>query len=89
MFKKIDDNFYKKNAKDFIKFIIKEHPYNGFENDKDKKFDNVSPETLKYILNQYLPENYKPKKNKESTLLKYCIAHEISKMLNYLYLNIY
>ena len=89
VFKKIDDNFNKKSAKDFIKFIIKEHPYQGYENDKDKKFDNDSPETLRYLLKQYLPDNYKPMRSKPETILKHCIVHEISKKLNYYYSNIY
>ena len=47
---KIDYYFNKKSAKDFIKFIIKENPYKGIENDQDKKYDNNSPETLRYLL---------------------------------------
>ena len=88
VFKKRDDNFKKKSAKDFIKFIIKEHPYNGFENDKDKKFDNDNPETLRYLLRKYLPDNYKFSRTKEETVLKYCIVNEISKKLNYFYSNV-
>ena len=89
VFKKIDDNFNRKSAKDFIKFIIKEHPYKEYEKDKDKKFDNDSPETLRYLLRQYLPDNYLPMRGKEQTILKYCIVHEISKKLNYYYSNVY
>ena len=89
VFKKIDDNFNRKNAKDFIKFIIKEHPYKEYEKDKDKKFDNDSPETLRYLLKQYLPDNYKPMRSKPETILTHCIVHEISKKLNYYYSNIY
>jgi len=89
VFKKIDDNFNRKSAKDFIKFIIKEHPYKEYEKDKDKKFDNDSPETLRYLLKQYLPDNYKPMRSKPETILTHCIVHEISKKLNYYYSNVY
>ena len=89
VFRIIEDNFNTMSPKEFIKFIIKEHPYNGFENDKDKKFDNDNPETLRYLLRKYLPDNYKPIRSKPETILKCCIAHDISKKLNYLYNYLY
>ena len=89
VFKKIDDNFNKKNAKGFIKFIIKEHPYDGIENDKDKDFDNDRPETISYLLRKYLPDNYKIMKGNDAKILKHCKAQEISKRLNYFYSNVY
>ena len=88
VFEKIENAFNKKNAKEFIKFIIKEHPYKDAENDKNKNFDNDSPETLRYLLKKYLPDNYKILMNIEKTKLNKCIVTEISKKLNYFYLNI-
>ena len=88
VFEKIENAFNKKNAKEFIKFIIKEHPYRDAENDKNKNFDNDSPETLRYLLKKYLPDNYMILKTIEKTKLNNCIATEISKKLNYFYLNI-
>ena len=88
VFEKIENAFNKKNAKEFIKFIIKEHPYRDAENDKNKNFDNDSPETLRYLLKKYLPDNYMVMKSIEKTKLNNCIATEISKKLNYFYLNI-
>ena len=88
VFEKIENAFNKKNAKEFIKFIIKEHPYRDAENDKNKNFDNDSPETLRYLLKKYLPDNYMILKTIEKTKLNKCIVTEISKKLNYFYLNI-
>ena len=88
VFVKIEEAFNRKNAKEFIKFIIKEFPYKDAENETDKKFDNDSPETLRYLLRKYLPDNYKFSRTKEETVLKYCIVNEISKKLNYFYSNV-
>ena len=85
VFRIIEDNFNTMSPKEFIKFIIKEHPYKYIEKDSDKNFDEDTPELLRFLLKKYLPYNYLPLQNREDTVLKYCIVHEISKKLNYLY----
>ena len=85
VFQTIDNNFNNMKPIDFIKFIIEKHPYIEREKDKDKKFDNYNPNLLRYLLVKYSPDDYRPIKNKEETVLRYCVIHEISKKLNYLY----
>ena len=85
VFRIIEDNFNTMSPKEFIKFIIKEHPYKYIEKDSDKNFDEDTPELLRFLLKKYLPDNYMPMQSREDTVLKYCIVHEISKKLNYLY----
>ena len=85
VFRIIEDNFNTMSPKEFIKFIIKEHPYKYIEKDSDKNFDEDTPELLRFLLKKYLPDDYKPMQSKEDTVLRYCIVHEISKKLNYLY----
>ena len=85
VFRIIEDNFNTMSPKEFIKFIIKEHPYKYIEKDSDKNFDEDTPELLRFLLKKYLPYNYLPMQNREDTILKYCIVNEISKKLNYLY----
>ena len=85
IFQTIEDNFKNMKPIDFIKFIIREHPYKESENDKDKKFDNYFSNVLNDLLFKYLPDNYRPIKNKEETKLKYCVVHLISEKLNSLY----
>ena len=85
VFRIIEDNFNTMSPKEFIKFIIKEHPYKNIEKDSDKNFDEDTPELLRFLLKKYLPDDYKPMQSREDTVLRYCIVHEISKKLNYLY----
>ena len=87
IFRTIDYNYNNMEKKDFIKFIIKEHPYIDAEKDQDKNFDDYSPEILRYLINKYLPDNYKYMRSKEATVLKYCVVQEISKKLNHLFSN--
>jgi hypothetical protein len=86
IFRTIDYNYNNMEKKDFIKFIIKEHPYIDAEKDQYKNFDD-SPEILRYLINKYLPDNYKYMRSKEATVLKYCVVQEISKKLNHLFSN--
>ena len=85
VFRIIEDNFNTMSPKEFIKFIIKEHPYKYIEKDSDKNFDEDTPELLRFLLKKYLPDDYRPMESREDTVLRYCIVHEISKKLNYLY----
>ena len=87
IFKRIDDNFEKMSTKDFIKFIVETHPYNGKENDANRNFDTDSPELITYLLNKYSPDDYNYSPNNEDSKLKYCLAQEISKKLNAINLN--
>ena len=87
IFKTIDNNFEKMSTKDFIKFIITNHPYNGIEKDVDRDFEAESTELLHFLLTQYMPDNYRYSSTNEKSKLRYCIVHEISKKLNSLYSN--
>ena len=87
IFTRIDKNFEKMSTKDFIKFIVKTHPYNGKENDANRNFDTDSPELITYLLNKYSPDDYNYSPNNEDSKLKYCLAQEISKKLNAINLN--
>ena len=86
IFEIIYNNFKNMSTKDFIKFIITNHPYKGIEKDVDRNFESNSPELLHFLLTQYLPDNYRHS-NTEDSKLKYCIVQEISKKLNLLYSN--
>ena len=86
IFEIIYNNFKNMSTKDFIKFIITNHPYKGIEKDVDRNFESDSPELLHFLLTQYLPDNYRHS-NTEDSKLKYCIVQEISKKLNLLYSN--
>ena len=87
IFKTIDNNFEKMSTKDFIKFIITNHPYNGIEKDVDRDFEAESTELLHFLLTKYMPDNYRYSSTNEKSKLRYCIVHEISKKLNSLYSN--
>ena len=90
IFKEIDNQFYsKQNETDFISFILDRYPYKNYKNDKLKKdFSTYNPELLRFLLEQYQPDNYTPGINDKEVQLQYFIFHEISKRLNNLYNNI-
>ena len=70
---------------DFVKFIIKNHPYKGIENDANRNFDTNNPELITFLLRKYLPDDYNYLPTNEPSKLKYCLAQEISKKLNSIY----
>ena len=90
IFKEIENQFLsKKKEIDFIKFILDRHPYKNYKNDKQKKdFTTYSPELIKFLLEQYHPDNYTPGTNDKEAQLQFYIFHEISKRLKDIYYNI-
>ena len=90
IFKEIENQFNsKKNESDFINFILERHPYKNYKNDKQKKdFSTYNPELIRFLLEQYLPDNYTPVMNDKEAQLQFFIFHEISKKLNNIYHNI-
>ena len=91
-FDEIDNKFtdYKNNPKEFIKYILKKRPYNGYEEDqKNNKPDlnqNIE-EIVNYLCGKYQPDNYSSGNN-EKTELDFCIVEYIAAFLNRLYCEI-
>ena len=85
-FDEIDDEFRLngKNIK-FINFILKKHPFKNYNTEKKSKkinFNVYTTDLIRYLNEQYQPDNYTPSDQKEESKLQYCIAHEISKKLS-------
>jgi len=82
IFDKLDDIFNTKGKNEFIKYILKNHPYPNYENDKKngRNFDKYTIELIQFLHEKYQPET--PEEKNEKTLLDYCINHEISKKLS-------
>ena len=91
IFDEIDNEFNRLSPINFINFILKNHPYNDFENDKkikgEKFFKNYNLTLVNYLLERYQPDNF-PHNGNEEIKLKYCKAHEIFAKLNNLYTRI-
>ena len=92
-FDELEKEFNKKKSNiDFINFILKNYPYDGYIEDKNNKgedfFKNYSRELVNYILEKYHPDNYNNYKisENEEIQFKYCIFHDINRKLNYLYI---
>lgn len=84
IFDTLDDEFRVNGRKiEFINFILKKHPFNNYENEKQKRnFNKYNTELISYLNEQYQPDNYTPSDQKEKSKVEYCIAHEISKKLS-------
>ena len=84
IFDELDDEFRVNGRKiEFINFILKKHPFKNYENEKQKRdFNNYNPDLIRYLNEQYQPDNYTPSDQKEKSKVEYCIAHEISKKLS-------
>ena len=91
-FDEIDEKFAKKkNAMDFIQYILKINPYPEYEEDKNNKdinFNEESQELLKLLTKRYFPKTYEIDNNDEQYQLNYFINEEIEAYLNNLYQNI-
>ena len=75
----------KKKNIDFINFILKEHPYKEYENEKSNRdFSNYSLDLVRFLLIRYQPDNYTLNES-EDKKLEYCIVHIISQKLSNLY----
>ena len=53
VFKNIEDIFKNKTNKDFIKFIVKKHPFNDIEKEGFRNYEEESPEFSYKIINIY------------------------------------
>ena len=82
----INKEFNKRKTNyDFINFILKEHPYTNYENDRGNNiFNTISLELILFLIGKYDPDNH-PSSGDEQSKVKYCIFHEITKKLNILY----
>ena len=87
IFNEIEEKFNKKEKpKDFIDFILKKHPYEKYEEDKNNTiFNEYSRELVNFLLDKYHPDNYSFTGDVENGL-NYCINHEIYSRLNLLYI---
>lgn len=86
IFDDIDDEFRAngRNIK-FINFILEKHPFRNYETEKKNKkrdFKTFNNDLIRYLNEQYQPDNYTPSDQKEESKVQYCIAHEISKKLS-------
>ncbi len=69
-FEEISNKFNKrKNTADFINFVLKLRPYNGYDEDikNGKKVNGATPENLKYLLSKYHPDKYTFKEEDENS----------------------
>ena len=90
IFNKIDEKFNcKKKEIDFINYILKYHPYDGYMNDKSTKgedyFNNYNLVLVNYLLEKYQPCNFPRQEDEEEERLNFCISHEIFSKLSNLY----
>ena len=91
-FEQIDDTYKKKSADEFIKFILSEYPYDGYENDEKKGYINLIRKKtnlhglLNYLSDKYNPHNYfyLLERRGEESQLKFCIMKHIDSILNIL-----
>ena len=86
IFNEIEEKFNKKKSNiDFISFILKNHPYRGYENDiNNKDFYHFNLDLIIFLLIKYQPDNYNLNGD-EKEKLEYCIVHVISQKLSNLY----
>jgi len=90
-FEEISNKYNKrKNAADFINYVLKLRPYNGYEEDiKNGIVVNVdTPENLKYLLSKYHIDKYTYNEDDDETQLDYCIVDDIDAHLNKLASNL-
>ena len=89
IFDEIDEKFAKKkNAMEFIQYVLKIKPYHQYEEDKNNKdinFNEESQELLKFLTKRYFPSQYELDNDDEQYQLDYFIKEEIEEYLNNLY----
>jgi len=84
-FEEISNKFNKrKNSIDFINYVLKLRPYNGYEEDikRCKQVNVDTQENLKYLLFKYHLNKYTYNEEDEDTQLDYCIVEDIDYHLN-------
>ena len=90
-FDEIDSKFSKKkHAQEFIDYILKLRPYNGYEEDKVKNIlEEKKKEGLenlaKYLSDKYNPNSYSYQDDDEQSKLDYCIVDHINSYLKRLF----
>ena len=89
IFKEIDDKFdecdKKKKYIDFIKYILKKHPYKGYE-ENAKDCPKYNQDLLDFLLKKYLPDDSTSQGKDKETDLNYYIVNEIYKRISNLYM---
>jgi len=83
----------KKNDQEFIDYILKLRPYDGYEEDKAKNVleskKNEGPDNLvKYLSDKYNPSSYSYNDNDDQSKLDYCIVVHINSYLKRILTNI-
>ena len=85
-FDEIDKEFVKRNNNlEFINYILKKKPYNGYEEDKKNNkinFNQESQELVKYLQVRYHPNNYSYNNEDEKSQLDYCLIEYIMSYIN-------
>lgn len=85
IFNEIENNFKENKGKiEFIEFILDNHPYKDYKK-IDRDFKTYNQDLLKFLIEKYQPDNYTHSTEEEK--LEYCIVHEISKKLSYLFIH--
>ena len=89
IFEEIEIFKERKYNREFIKYILQKYPYKGYEKDKNnRKFNNITAETLFYLRTKYCPDKYSFNFEDEDSQLNYCLMEFIYQLLNILYSNI-
>ena len=80
----IQKKYLIKNNKEFIKFILDNYPYKGYEDDKKEKKINFSDELelIKFLREKYVVDEYEYEYNNEESQLNYFIVELIESYFN-------
>ena len=84
-FEEIDDKFATSSTEDFIDYILKTNPYEGYEEDLEnnsRNFSEVNHELIFYLAERYHPNHYKYQEDDEQSQLRYCLIETIDSLLN-------
>jgi len=84
-FDELEEKFNKKkNNKEYIDFILKNHPYQGYQgNEKAKELNSEDEqEKLSYLRAKYHPDQYEYSFDNEDSQLRYCLVEVIESHLN-------
>ena len=90
-FDELEEKFNKKKSnKEYIDFILKNHPYKGYQDDVKSKVINIEDEQEKLIFlrAKYHPDQYEYSHDNENSQLQYCLIEFIESSLNNMYENI-
>ena len=85
IFDSINDNFNSNGGNiKFINFILENHPFPNYQDEikKGRNFKVHNNELIRFLLEQYNPDNYSTMEGDEESELRHCIAHEIATKLS-------